>query len=66
MENITDADYMHEKKICKDFEIKNLGEYHDLYVQSDTLLLANVFENIEIRELKYMNSTLLVFLLHQS
>ena len=66
MENTTDADYMHEKKICKDFEIKNLGEYHDLYVQSDTLLLANVFENIEIRELKYMNSTLLVFLLHQS
>ena len=66
MENITDADYMHEKKVCKDFEIKNLGEYHDLYVQSDTLLLANVFENIKIRELKYMNSTLLVFLLHQS
>ena len=66
MVNITDADYMHEKKVCKDFEIKKLGEYHDLYVQSDTLLLANVFENIEIRELKYMNSTLLVFLLHQS
>ena len=66
MENITDADYMHEKKVCKDFEIKNLGEYHDLYVQSDTLLLADVFENLKIRELKYMNSTLLVFLLHQS
>ena len=66
MENITDADYMHEKKVCQDFEIKNLGEYHDLYFQSDTLLLANVFENIEIRELKYMNSTLLIFLLHQS
>ena len=29
----------------RDFEIKDLGEYHDLYVQSDTLLLANVFEN---------------------
>ena len=27
------------------FKIDNLGQYHDLYVQSDTLLLANVFEN---------------------
>ena len=28
---ITDADYAHANKVCKDFEIKNLGEYHDLY-----------------------------------
>ena len=45
MDDITDADYAHTKRVCKDFEIKNLGEYHDLYVQSDTLLLADVFEN---------------------
>ena len=45
MEDITDADYAHAKIVCKDFEIKNLGEYHDLYVQSDALLLADVFEN---------------------
>ena len=45
MEDITDAKYAHAKKVCKDFEIKNLGEYHDLYVQSNTLLLADVFEN---------------------
>ena len=31
-----------EKRVCKDFEIKNLGEYQDLYVQSDTLLLAGL------------------------
>ena len=45
MEDITDADNTHRKRVCKGFEIKNLGEYHDLYVQSDTLLLADVFEN---------------------
>ena len=42
MEEITDADYMHGKRVHKDFEIKNLGEYHDLYLESDTLLLADV------------------------
>ena len=46
MEDITDADYAHAKRVCKDFEIKKIGEYHDLYVQSDTLLLADVFENL--------------------
>ena len=45
MEDITDADYVHAKRVCKDFEIKYFGEYHDLYVQIDTLLLADVFEN---------------------
>ena len=41
MKDITAADYTHAKR----FYNKNLGEYHDLYFQSDTLLLANVFEN---------------------
>ena len=45
MEDITDADYMHAKGLCKDFEIKHLGEYHDFYLKNDTLHLANVFEN---------------------
>ena len=44
MEDITDADYMHTR-VCKDFETENLGVYHHLYVQSDTLLLADIFEN---------------------
>ena len=45
MADITDADYALAKRISKDFEIKNIGEYYDLYVQSDKLLLADVFEN---------------------
>ena len=32
MEDITDAGYAHAKIACKDFEIKNLGEHHDVYV----------------------------------
>ena len=43
MEDITDVDYAHTKRTCKDFEIKNVAEYHDLYVQSNTLLLADIF-----------------------
>ena len=55
-EHITDEDYAHAQKVWDMFKIKNLGEYHDLYVQSDTSLLADVFENfrnkcIEIYEL---------------
>ena len=46
MEHITDADYARAKNVCKDFEIKKLGEYHNLFVQSDTLLLADVFERL--------------------
>ena len=45
MEDITDVNYAHAKRVFKDFEIKNLGENHDLYVQSNVLLLADVFEN---------------------
>ena len=45
MENIDDIDYRHGKNVFKNFKLKNLGECHDLYVQSDTLLLADVFEN---------------------
>ena len=45
MEDITDADYKHGQRVCKDFEIKNLGKYFDLYLESDALFLADVFEN---------------------
>ena len=45
MENIEEIDYRHGNNVFKIFKLNNLGEYHDLYVQSDTLLLANVFDN---------------------
>ena len=49
MENIEDIDYRHGNNVFKIFKLKNLGEYHNLYVQSDTLLLADFiiskFEN---------------------
>ena len=45
LENITDKGYEHVQKVWEVFEIKTLGEYHDLYVQSNTILLADVFEN---------------------
>ena len=44
-EHIIDEDYAHAQK-ADTFKIKKLGEYHDLYVQSDKLLLADVFENV--------------------
>ena len=45
IENIEGIDYRHGNNVFKRFKLKNLGEYHDLSVQSDTLLLADVFEN---------------------
>ena len=45
MEDIPNADYAHVKIVCKSFEIKYLGKYYDFYVQSDMLLLVDVFEN---------------------
>ena len=45
MEDITDVDYRHGKTLFESLINKNLGDYHDLHVQSDTLLLADVFEN---------------------
>ena len=56
MKVVTDVDHRHGKRVFKKFKNKNLSDYHDLFVQSDTLLVADVFENfrnkcIEIYEL---------------
>ena len=56
MEGLLSVDYRHAKRVYKEFKLENVGDYHDLYVHSDTLLLTGVFENfrnkcIEIYEL---------------
>ena len=45
MEDISDIDYRHANNVCKRFKLENLGDYDDLYVKSDTLLLADIFNN---------------------
>ena len=52
LEDITNADYAHAQKVWNVFEIKNRSEYHDLHVQCDTLLLADVFENFRDKCIK--------------
>ena len=47
MEHITDSDHNHVKGVYKDFEIKDFGDYHGLYLKCDTLLLADVLKTWE-------------------
>ena len=47
MKDITDTDYAHAKRDCKDFKIKSLETYNNYYVQSKIILLADVFANVQ-------------------
>ena len=43
--DISDSDYQHAEKVWAEYNIQNMGEYHDLYLESDVLILADVFES---------------------
>ena len=52
-QHITNDEYDHAKKVWKTFTIKTMGEYHELYLGSDVLLLTNVFENFRKTFMQY-------------
>ena len=46
MKNVKEEDYEFAKKMWQMFNINNLGDLHDLYLDTDVVLLADVFENL--------------------
>ena len=54
LEDISDKDYLHAQKVLEEF-CTDIDGYHDLYVQTDTLLLADGFQKLDTHALKYID-----------
>ena len=54
-EDISDSDYIHAKNVWEKFKCKTIGDYHDLYLKSDVLIVADVFENFRKTNKQYYN-----------
>ena len=65
LKDITGKDYTHAQKVFEKFKLKNLGDYNNLYVQSDTLLLSDVFENFRSKCIEIYELDPAHFCLHQ-
>ena len=65
LEEFSDKDYLHPQKVWKEFETRNLGEYHDLYVQRDHYCSRMFMKNLEINALEYIDWILLISYRHQ-
>ena len=65
-EDITEADYTHTKRVCKDFETKEIVEYHDLYVQSNINCSMIYSKTFAICTLKNMKQALLILLKNEN
>ena len=63
LQDISDKDYEHAQKVFKKY-CTDMGDYHDLHVQTNTLLLADFFKKLEKNALKYMELILHIFILH--
>ena len=65
MEDIADFDHRHANRVFKAFKLKDLGQYHDLYVQSDTIQLCDIYENFRNIYIKVYELDPAHFCLHQ-
>ena len=61
VEDITEEDNIHAQIVFEEFKLKNLGEYHDLYVQVINYCFQMYFKILEINVLKYMSLILFIF-----